>query len=202
MGLKDAKIKYIIDRATELFLQRSVGEVTVKDISDAVGVGEATVYRYFGKKQNIVIKSALNLQNEVYQRFFKLKGSCGYDKLKAFYDGYLQVFLAHAEYYRFISGFDAFMISERNLELEEYSEGLDIFIKEYLAAYREGLNDGSIREIEDVETFYYATAHSVLELCKKLAGTDIVKQDAQIAKETEIKRLIDIILYNVKNPSA
>lgn len=51
MGLKDAKIKYIIDRATELFLQRSVGEVTVKDISDAVGVGEATVYRYFGKSK-------------------------------------------------------------------------------------------------------------------------------------------------------
>jgi len=183
-----------------LFLKRSVGEVTVKDISDEVGVGEATLYRYFGKKQNIVIRCALSLQNIVYKNYFILKGKCGYDKIKAFYDGYLKVFEEHSEYYKFISEFDAFMIAESHKDMDEYSEGLDKFIKEFLCAYEEGVKDGSIQKTDDIETFYYATTHALLELCKKLSGAGIVKQDEKTSKEAEIRELIDIILYSIKNP--
>ena len=55
MGIRDVKLEFILNTATELFMTRSIGDVTIKDIADAAGVGEATVYRYFKTKNNIVV---------------------------------------------------------------------------------------------------------------------------------------------------
>ena len=198
MGLKEAKEDYVVKKATELFLKKSIEEVTIKDLSDAAGMGEATIYRYFGKKQSVVKKSAIRLQNKVYKDYFKLKGESGYEKIKAFYVGYLKIFISHVEYYKFIREFDAYMMGEKQEDMEEYSAGLDMFIKEFLQAYKEGIKDGSIKENADVETFYYSTTHALLELCKKLSGKAIVRQDENYKKDKEIQKLIDIILYSIK----
>ncbi len=47
MSLKDLKIKFVVDVATNLFLQDSINTVTIKDIAVAADIGEATIYRYF-----------------------------------------------------------------------------------------------------------------------------------------------------------
>ena len=72
MSLKNAKINFLVDMATDLFMARSINEVTIKDIAVAAQVGEATIYRTFGSKQNIVLQAAMKLQGIVSQEFFKL----------------------------------------------------------------------------------------------------------------------------------
>ena len=176
MKLKEVKIQFITDVATDLFLKRSINEVTIKDIATAAGVGEATVYRYFERKQNIVERSALSLQKKVYEEYFNLYGENGYEKIKCFYAGYIKVFDAHPEFYKFINEFDAYMVNETH-DLAEYSE--------------------------DAELFYYTSAHALLSLCKKLAaGRDIVKQDSLTDKADEVKELIKALLFYVKKPLA
>ena len=202
MKLKEVKIQFITDVATDLFLKRSINEVTIKDIATAAGVGEATVYRYFERKQNIVERSALSLQKKVYEEYFNLYGENGYEKIKCFYAGYIKVFDAHPEFYKFINEFDAYMVNETH-DLAEYSEGLDMFKTAFFAAYRQGIADGSVRETENAELFYYTSAHALLSLCKKLAaGRDIVKQDSLTDKADEVKELIKALLFYVKKPLA
>ena len=201
MSIKDLKTKYIIESATELFLKGSIEAVTVKEIAIAAEMGEATVYRYFSSKKNIVTRCALYLQDSVYRTYFKLSGESGFDKLAEFYNSYLTIFCDHAEYYKFINEFDGYMLREDKEGLDEYSDGLDLFKKEYFDAYHCGIKDGSIRETEDLETFYYTTTHALLSLCKKLAvEKQIVRQDGIVKKDREIEKLIDIILFNVKKP--
>ena len=66
----------------------------------------------------------------------------------------------------------------------------------FLSAYAEGLKDGSVRKIEDPETFYYGTGHAMLELCKKLSiGEKIVRQDETTDAVAEISGLKDVILF-------
>ena len=197
--IKQAVLDVIINDACDLFLSRSVNDVTISDIAEKSEIGVATVYRYFSTKKNILEKCAIRLQSKVYEEYFKLTGENGYEKIKKFYYGYLEVFKEHPEFYRFINDFDAFMTIENNLGLEEYSKGLDLFLEEFNRAYQEGLKDGSIKNVEDIRTFYYSTTHAMLELCKKLsAKVCIVKQDKRIKSDEEIRVLAEIFLSVLK----
>ena len=199
MTIKDAKTNFIVDEALALFLERSVNEVTVHDIAARAGVGEATIYRYFSTKHNLVCAAATKLENLIFETYFDFSGaSSGFEKLALFYGSYLEIFSSHREFFKFINEFDAYMLSEGKTDSNEYSSGLDKFKELCLNAYAQGLSDDSISPVDDWETFYYATTHALLELCKKLSAADIVRQDLSANKEREISTLTEIILHTLK----
>lgn len=201
MTIQDAKENFIIDVAKDLFLSRSISLVTIKDIAKEAGVGEMTIYRYFGKKRTIVILVAMKLQKEVASYYDLSKGNTGLEKLEIFYNSYLNIFNDSSYLYQFINEFDSYMIeSNEGQSLSDYEESLIPFKKAYLDAYELGLNDKSIREIGNIDVFYYASTHALIELCKKLShGEGLLEQDKRIEKQTEIKTLINIFLSYLKN---
>ena len=198
MTIKDAKKVFIVDEALKLFFERSIIEVTMHDIAVSVGVGDATVYRYFSTKHNLVCAAATKLEKQIFETYFDLSGGKnGYKRLELFYGTYLKLFCSHREFYKFINEFDAFMVSEGKTT-DEYEAGLDMFKALCIGAYEMGVADGSISSVDDFETFYYATTHALLALCKKLSNADIVRQDAELDKEREIAALTEIILFRLK----
>ena len=201
MGMKDFKIDFILQTATSLFMTSGIADVTIKDIADAAEIGEATVYRYFGTKTNIVIASALKLGKETYEAFFDLtKGKTGYDKLEIFYNSYLNVFKKSPSHFYFIKEFDAYMCAHSEISLDEYEKSLDLFKNDFMNAYKLGLSDGSIKEVKQIEVLYYSTTHALLELCKKLSmKKGVLEQDKSLKKNSEIKCLINIILSSLQN---
>ena len=145
MTIREAKLNFIIDVATGLFLEHPIASVTVKDIADRAGVGEATVYRYFKQKQNLVCAVAEKLQQRVFLEYFAPVSGSGYEKLEAFFGAYAKIFAQHREFYRFVGDFDAYVLSENLAAGKPYSDGVDDFRNLFLAAYREGIADGSVR---------------------------------------------------------
>ena len=202
MTIKDAKLNFIIEIATELFLERSIATVTVKDIADRAGVGEATVYRYFKQKQNLVCAVAEKMQARVFRDYFAPISGSGYAKLEAFFGAYSAVFADHRDFYRFIGDFDAYLLSENISAGKSYSDGVDHFRNLFLAAYREGISDGSVRKLDtDPELFYYATAHAMLALCKnRSVEREIVPQDGETDKQKEVDEMKRIILFSLAAP--
>ena len=199
MTIKDAKKDFIVDEAIRLFFERSISDVKMHDIAVAAGVGDATVYRYFSTKHNLVCAAATRLVKKVFDAYFDFGGAkSGMEKLELFYGTYLKIFCTHREFYKFINEFDAFMLSEGKTDSNEYSSGLDMFKTLCFDAYEQGLSDGSIKKIDDFKTFYYATTHALLALCKKLSTADIVRQDLESDKEKEIAALTEIILFRLK----
>ena len=196
MGLKDVKKNFLIDIATDLFICRSIQEVTIKDIAISAQVGEATIYRYFGKKQTLVVESAMKLQKEVDAESFKLdEGKNGFEKLKIFYLSYLQIFDSHPEFFKFINEFDAYMAGEQVDELDTYESVVGQYKTAFMHAYEQGIKDGSVKAQNNVEMFYYSTTHALLELCKKLSIKGaVLSQDNVIEKRAQIQCLVDIIL--------
>lgn len=201
MSLKDAKINFLVDMATDLFMTRSINEVTIKDIAVAAQVGEATIYRYFGSKQNIVVHSAMKIQGIVSKDFFNLeKGKNGFEKLKVFYESYYEIFIKHPNFYKFLNEFDAYVSVEDSSITNPYENAIDAYKNFYMNAYELGLKDGSIRKQKDIEMFYFSTTHALLELAKKLAFKKaVLNQDTRIEKTTELQYLIDIILESLNN---
>ena len=201
MSLKDAKISFLVDIATDLFMARSISEVTIKDIAITAQVGEATIYRYFGSKQNLVMQAAMKLQTIVSEGFFRLeKGKNGYEKLALFYESYYDIFMKHSNFYKFLNEFDSYIASEKSDNMNLYENAIDQYKVFYMDAYKMGLKDGSIKKQKDIEMFYFSTTHALLELCKKLAFKKaVLNQDTLIEKDSEIKCLIDIILVSLNN---
>lgn len=199
MTIKDAKTNFIIDEALALFVERSISEVTIRDIATRANVGEATIYRYFTTKYNLVCATATKLEKQIFETYFNLaNATSGWEKLTLFYSNYLKIFTTHREFFKFINEFDAFMISEGQTDSKEYALGLDMYKTLCDDAYKQGLSDGSITPVSDWNTFYYATTHALMELCKKLSTANIVRQDVDANKEEEIATLTDIILYKLK----
>jgi len=199
MSLKDAKINFLVDVATDLFMCRSIQEVTIRDIAITAQVGEATIYRYFGKKQELVVQSAMKLQGIVSSGYFKLDDKLnGFQKLEAFYLSYLNIFDNHRDFYKFLSEFDAYMSVENADVLNPYENAIDLYKNAYMSAYQQGLKDGSVKEQKDINLFYFSTTHSILELCKKLALKAVLNQDLAIEKLSEVRCLIDIVLSTLK----
>ena len=199
MTITDVKTNFIVEQALALFLERSIGEVTVRDIALRAGVGEATIYRYFSTKHNLVCAAAAKLEKQIYETWFSQGHAAnGFERLALFYGTYLEIFSSHREFFKFIGEFDAFMISEGKTDSSEYASGLELFKALGSEAYGQGLADGSISPVRDWETFYYATTHALLELCKKLSAAGVVRQDLRIDRETEIETLTEIILHSLK----
>lgn len=201
MSLKDAKLKFLVDIATDLFMCRSIQEVTIRDIAVSAQVGEATIYRYFGTKQNIVIQAAMQLQEIVSKDFFKLEeGKTGYDKLIIFYQSYFDIFAKYPNFYKFLDEFDAYISLDNADTINPYESAIDQYKTFYMQAYQLGIKDGSIKPQKDIEMFYFSTTHALLELCKKMSFRKaVLKQDKSIIKGDEIKCLIDIILQSLSN---
>ena len=201
MKFKDAKKNFLIETAIKLFLSESIDKVTIKDIASEAGVGEMTIYRYFGKKTAIVAEAVMQLQNVVFTDYFKVDPhKTGYEMLESFYNTFLEVFNNHPEFFKFIKEFDIYMMNEDSHMLQDYEEELDKFKNVYYSSYKAGINDKSVRKVPDLELFYFTSTHALIELCKKLSySKGVLPQDEKIVKTKEIKCLIDVFLSTVKN---
>lgn len=200
MTLQEVKENFIVDVATKLFFDNSIFNVTIKDIAQEAGVGEMTVYRYFGKKQNIVLAVAMKLEKEILGFFDLSDETTGFDKIKVFYNCYLKVFKKSPKHFTFIRDFDTYMLDfKAEAKLQGYEEGLDAYKHMFFDAYELGLKDETVKPIDNIEMFYYASTHSLLELCKKMSYEGLLSQDQKIERTDEIRMLIQIFLDSLKN---
>lgn len=201
MKLKDVKKNFLVETAIKLFLSESIDKVTVKDIASEAGVGEMTIYRYFGKKTNIVAEAVMQLQDVVFTDYFNVEGGkTGYQMLENFYNTFLNVFTSRPEFFKFIKEFDIYMMNEDSSMLQDYEDELGKFKNVYFSSYYAGINDKSVKKIPDLELFYFTSTHALIELCKKLSySKGVLPQDEKIVKTKEIQCLINVFLATVKN---
>jgi AcrR family transcriptional regulator len=59
--LKQAKYDLVIENSKNLILKKGINNLTITDIAREIGVGEATIYRYFQTKVNLAIEIDIRL---------------------------------------------------------------------------------------------------------------------------------------------
>lgn len=199
MGIKDIRRNHILDRAIKLFCENSIAEIKIRDVAEACNIGEATFYRYFSKRSTLVVACAIKLVDRMYEIFSDEGEGSGFDRLSRFYYRFYEVFGDHAEYYRFLSQFDAYCVRGEITDLDNYAKRIDGFRDQFFSAYKDGLSDGSVKEVWDFDLFYFSTTHAMLSLCKKLAAEAyILQQDNLTDKRQEVRTMIEIILNSLR----
>ena len=193
--MRDAQKSFIIEEALKLFLSKSIEEVTMSEIARTVEIGDATLYRYFTKKQNIIVLAAISLSRKAFDAYFNFEGLEPVEVVRKFYTNYLTIFKEHREFFRFVNEFDAFIINE-NYDSSNYETGVDLYKEKFLDAYGKAVKEGKVREFPNVDSYYYATTHVLLDLGKRLSrNKKIVSTDEN--NYDELKIMVEIILNSL-----
>ncbi len=191
----DLTKKVITETALNMFIANSISKVRLYDIAAKADVGEATIYRHFGNKQNVVIAAALELSNRMSVEYLSRDESLtGLESIKNFYNVFLTIFKNYNYYFSFLNELDTYLLEEDYNGRDTYQNNLNLYKELFFKDYEKGLVDNTIKKIDDVDAFYFATTHSLTALCKKLSTKKILEQDDYVDKEKEIEILINLFL--------
>ena len=200
--LKNAKRRAVVEEAKKLFLSEGIQQVTIQDLAKHLTMGEATLYRYFGKKQTLVMEAGILIWEDVLEKMEGIgKKATGYDSIEAFYSFFLTTFQEHKEFFLFAEEFDQLLFQESmEEELLLAYESVILKLKGLFDGhFQMGLQDGSIRRGVDQDLFYFSTNHAVLGLCRKLAREkSLMKYEDRIGKISQIQCLLDICMNYIK----
>ena len=205
-NLKACRTDRAVAAAAELFLKNGIESVKMTDIADASGVGVATLYRYFGTKPRMVTEAMTFLWNRIkllFSGFFDsphFTSQTGIKQLGDLMRMFIVLYQAHADFMRLVDEFDRFILREGipKEELKEYERSVINFYPVLERAYLRGVEDGSVKKLDNFKLFYLTHAHALLEMCKKFVGGEILPSDDFAHAEDELQMLIDTALAYLK----
>ena len=188
----------IVARAAEVFLARGIADVKMTELADAAQVGVATLYRRFSTKTDLVILSVTLLWRRVNESLEAIVASPeflaqnGFSRLETLLCSYRDTYLKQAGFMRLLDELDHVVLAE-HVEAERlaaYGAEVDSFYPVFEAAYRLGLEDGSVTCMVDFPTFYRALAHALTSTAQKLSRGEVIPSDDFANVRTELNYLI------------
>lgn len=202
-NLKTRRVDRAITVGAELFLEKGIDNVKMTDIAEASGIGVATLYRYFRTKTGIAVEVMTFLWKKIRELFAGVFDSpnfmeqTGLKQLQDLMKMFLVLFHAHKDFMKLLGDFDRFVLREDvpKDELENYDQSIVDFYPVLERAYIKGVEDGSVRKDLDFKHFYLAYAHSLMELCKKFIGGEILPSDDFSDGVKELEILIESAVY-------
>ena len=197
--LRELREEGIVYVAAELFLQNGIEAVKMTDVAERAEVGVASLYRYFGGKETLVIRAGALLWRDLRTLFRGVYEAedylaCpGIERVARLLGVYRTLFREQPAFIRFIADFDGFVIRARPAreELREYEESVLDFYPVFLSAYEAGVRDGSVRPIAAPRLFYDSVCHACMALAQKLLRGEILTADG-FGDAAELEQLLDM----------
>ena len=153
---KQARHEKIVETATDLFLNRGVQSVQMQDIADAADIGIATLFRYFPKKEYIVVSVSNAIINNMTKRIEGIIAQpiTAYKMLEQVLDYYMESSLdPNLRLAKFFESFDLYkkMASEMPNQHEDYLKNRNKLANTLLQIAELGNKDGSLRANLDLK---------------------------------------------------
>ncbi|WP_440193756.1 TetR/AcrR family transcriptional regulator [Anaerocolumna jejuensis] len=171
----DEMDKKILEVSRELFLSKGIRETEMKDIAQRAGIGRSTLYRHFAAKELIafyiakdVLTSLKDYSEEKLTEQKNLKS--GYEKLLNGMLLFAEKLVSSRKEIRFLDEFDQYF-TDSYPESEEASEYIQFNKDKDMGIYQmflEGMEDGSIRRMENPEFEADTLVNTVIGLAQRI----------------------------------
>ena len=203
---REIREEAMVIAAAQLFLKNHIDDVKMTDIAELAGVGVASVYRYFGTKDALLIRVGTFLWSDLQTLFGSVYGSeefgkkNGFGKISELLGIYKTLFRDHPGFVRFVAEFDSFIIASKvdRSALAEYESRVLDFYPVFLSSYEAGIADGSVKRIPSPELYYTTVCHGVFSLAQKLLRGEILPGDG-FSGTVEVDYLIDMAADYLRN---
>ncbi|WP_214795886.1 MULTISPECIES: TetR/AcrR family transcriptional regulator [unclassified Exiguobacterium] len=152
---KEERIQLIIHEAERLFLENGFEKVQMQDIANAAGIGVATLFRYFPKKDQLIVAAAVkNLQPtlERFEQFVDEEGTA-YERLEIILNHFFEMQLERTDHARFREAFESYasFVATPLPGIETYIDVQRRIMQTLEPLIEEGKRDGSFRPDIDVK---------------------------------------------------
>lgn len=152
---KEERIQLIIREAERLFLENGFEKVQMQDIADAAGIGIATLFRYFPKKDQLIVAAAVkNLQPtlERFEQFVDEEGTA-YERLEVILNHFFEMQLERTDHARFREAFESYasFVATPLPDIETYIDVQRRIMQTLEPLIEDGKRDGSFRPDIDVK---------------------------------------------------
>lgn len=205
---KDRRKEEVIAAAIKVFKEKGIEKTKMTDIAECAEVGVASVYRYFKTKTEIAIAAAIGVWQEMtniyYADFIKedYKSLKGIQQVERVLEIFLNVYINHKEFMRFIEEFDNYVIREgiSRERLQEYEKYIISLAPVMMEAMEAGKRDGSISTGINNAEFYMTITHTLISLSQKLIMRNaVLDSDSIIDGEGQIKLVINMALKYINS---
>lgn len=202
---KQIKRQQMLNAARMLFTDNGFERTTMQKIADNANVGVATLFRYFPKKELLIIEVVKEVIEEMVPQFEAIAhaSKSGYDKIEAILDAYIQyIFSANLQAVTLLESFEYYMAYNPVEEklLDEIRQSYTKIGRLITHSLQQGSSDGSI-------TSQKAT-HLTIQTIMNIFGTAIKKHAfisllpdtiVPIPSKEELNELKFLILSYLKN---
>lgn len=155
--------------AFRLFCDRGIENVPMLEVAKKSQVGENTLYRYFGNKEQLVLEAFIkmwdsNMQNveQIVEGVSNYDALTGYAQMRVWIEGFRYLYQVNKEFVLFSYEAKLYLLRQ-NIKLDRFQQ--DTLMQSYrgpcLAALEKGKKDGSIPTKENSEDLFYAIWGSI-----------------------------------------
>lgn len=138
----------IMDAALHIFAEKSFQEATISEISKEAGVSEATIYEYFGTKEDLLFAIPEKITNETLSESLTvlpyIKGAEG--KIRAILLSYIRLYEENPDYSALVL---LQLMSNKRFRQTAAHEAIRRSAHRLLECIREGIADGAFRSDAD-----------------------------------------------------
>ncbi|OCS85388.1 TetR/AcrR family transcriptional regulator [Caryophanon tenue] len=155
----------ITQAAQELFLTRGIQQVQLQDVADAVGIGIATLYRYFPNKEQLLIAVNNVIIEEMLQSLTRISELpiSAYEQVEQILDYYIG--LVEHPAHQFVTFFKAFQNftpdASTGETYETYTRIRYEMAQTLLRVAKKGQQDGSVRTNIDLDVYMMTIVHNI-----------------------------------------
>ncbi|MCM3041593.1 TetR/AcrR family transcriptional regulator [Paenibacillus motobuensis] len=201
---KQNRIQLVIEAAEEVFKERGIDQTTMQNIADRACVGVATVFRFFPKKEKLVVAVAtrnLEIVLQTFQAIAEMPVSC-YEKISLLFDDFITLLDSDdSSNVKLLENFESYAAYYK-----EPIEDIDIFNKIYRqisdvfsAIIQQGMEDGSIRTDIPVDKVLTTVINSFGNFARKLSlQKNILTVEPDLDPKEQLLILKDILLSYLK----
>ena len=197
----------MIAAAAACFGRKGIENTSIADIAREAGYGEATIYRYFSAKENLVLECGIWFWQQVYE-FFKNKSNGegymqqnGMQQTETLMHGALEFYQKRPHLFRFIHDLDSIVLSARAGETvkKKYEQSVDSLRPFLLAALEKGKADGSLARPETADELYYTLTNGIFSMMQKQAAApELLETDKTINSMRKTELLVELLIAALK----
>lgn len=147
---KQQRTIHILEAAEYVFVQKGIEKATMQDIAKEANIGIATLFRYYPKKEKLIVAIATKLTEGIYETFRLIAGMpiSSIDKIERLMDFFFSnIQDPDNSSIIFMEDFEsrAAHFTEPLEDIEQFNELYRSIFNEFETIIQDGMTDGSIR---------------------------------------------------------
>ena len=198
--------KMILDTAFRIYVEKKIEPVSMGEIAEAVGIGRATLFRYYPTKPDLVIAVCTKVWKEYLDKLDQTRPISSIGEIPAIgrltftLDSYIEMYRNHKDLLCFNDNFNHYVSHEgcSSKRLEEFHAALYSVDTRLHMMYEKAKEDRTFRTDIPEEEFMRVTVHTMMTVCAYYAGGFLWGSEKNRDYTPELLMLKEMILSYVK----